>query len=226
MEGDDLVGILEVERAGDREVRLNSVFVLEPFRLRGIGRAMVEAVIAGAPVERFVADSDENAVGFFEKCGFAVSRADDLERFHCIRFVRVGPASPAAVTAFTLNELEAAIRASWGSDTSGDPDEWTTDNPARGQCDATAVLVRSYLGGDILIADILRNGRRVERHAWNRLLSGLMIDLTRDQFRNGELLSEPVAEEPLLLGDALQRHRLLAQRVDEFLRGSEATPLP
>jgi hypothetical protein len=64
-----------------------------------------------------------------------------------------------------LSELESAIRKSWGRDTSDDPDEWSESNPARGQCAVTAMLVRELLGGEILIANVLRHGRRVERHA-------------------------------------------------------------
>jgi hypothetical protein len=39
------------------------------------------------------------------------------------------------------------------------------------------------LGGEILIADVLRDGVPVERQAWNRLESGVEIDLTREQFQ-------------------------------------------
>jgi len=78
---------------------------------------------------------------------------------------------------------------------------------------ATAVVLRAYLGGEILVADVLRDGRRLERHAWNRLPSGLTLDLTRDQFRTGELLGAPTVQEPLLLGNARERHALLAEHV-------------
>lgn len=140
----------------------------EGFRYRGIGRALVEAVVAGAPAETFVADCDVSSDGFFNRCGFAVSAVDgrDEELLHCVRSITVSPAPAEAVGAVTLGELEAAIRASWGSDTSADPAEWTTDNPARGQY---------------------------------------------------EQLEWPSEQEPLLLGDASERHTLLAQRVSAVL---------
>jgi len=146
--------------------------------------------------------------GFFERCGFVRAADGSL-----VREVATEPAPGDAAEAVTLVGLEAAIRESWSRATSADPDEWTAENPARGQCDATAVVLRAYLGGEILVADVLRDGRRLERHAWNRLPSGLTLDLTRDQFRTGELLGAPTVQEPLLLGNARERHALLAEHV-------------
>jgi hypothetical protein len=97
----------------------------------------------------------------------------------------------------TLTDLETAIRAAWSRDTSDDPHEWTPDWASRGQCGATALVLRELLGGDILIAEVLLDGEPIERHAWNRLPSGLELDLTREQFRRGETLGEPVVAEPL-----------------------------
>jgi len=91
----------------------------------------------------------------------------------------------------TLAEIEAAIRASWGRDTVDDEDEWTPDNPSRGQCDVTSLVVHDIFGGDVLAAGVFRDGERVESHMWNRLPGGLELDLTREQFKNGEVICEP-----------------------------------
>jgi GNAT superfamily N-acetyltransferase len=213
----ELAGVIAIERPADREVRLVDVFVRERSRRRGIGRTLVNALVAGAMADRFVARCRGDVVGFFEACGFAASPSDDGESFDCVRLFSPLPAAPEAVHAVTLASLEAAIREAWSSETSADPGEWSPENPARGQCDVTAMLVRSYLGGEILVANVLHEGRRVERHAWNRLPSGVTIDLTRDQFRRGERLGEPAAEEPLGLGDARERQNLLADRVEKAL---------
>ncbi len=210
-----LVGCIGIERVGDREFALRNLFVLEGFRSQGIGRSLVEAVVAGAPAERFRVECDAGVAAFFRRCGFA-----DAEGA-LVREVSTDP-DPAATAAVTLAELEAAIRASWSLETSADPDEWTPDNPSRGQCDATAVVLRSYLGGEILVADVLRDGRRIERHAWNRLPSGLTLDLTRGQLRDGEQLGSPAVEEPMLLGNSPDRHALLAARVADALAMSSA----
>ena len=149
--------------------------------------------------------------GFFERCGFSAAANGAL-----VRVVPTDP-DPVAAAAATLADLEAAIRSSWSRETSADPDEWAVDNPSRGQCDATAAVLRSYLGGEILVADILSEGRRVERHAWNRLPSGLTLDLTRDQLRPDQELGAPSTQEPMLLGNARERHALLAERVADAL---------
>ena len=122
-------------------------------------------------------------------------------------------AAPASIRAATLEETEAAIRAAWGRDTSDDPEEWSEQNPARGQCAVTALLVRELFGGEILVANVLRDGRRVDRHAWNRLPSGLTLDLTREQFVNGERFGEAAPEEPLLTHRNPERLATLRARV-------------
>ena len=213
----ELAGLIAIERPADREVRVVDVFVRERSRRRGIGRTLVNALVAGAMADRFVARCEPDAVGFFERCGFTACPADEGDGFDCVRVFSPLPAAPGAVSAFTLAGLEAAIRQSWSSETSADPDEWSPENPSRGQCDVTAMLVRSYLGGEILVANVLHEGRRVERHAWNRLPSGLTIDLTRDQFKRGELLGDPTVDEPLGLGNARERQSLLAERVEKAL---------
>lgn len=210
-----LAGCIGVERVADRELTLTGLFVVADRRRQGIGRTLVEAVVAGAPVERFRAEAEPDVAGFFERCGFVRAADGSL-----VREVATEPAPGDAAEAVTLVGLEAAIRESWSRATSADPDEWTAENPARGQCDATAVVLRAYLGGEILVADVLRDGRRLERHAWNRLPSGLTLDLTRDQFRAGELLGAPTVQEPMLLGNPRERHALLAEHVAAALAAS------
>jgi hypothetical protein len=51
------------------------------------------------------------------------------------------------------------------------------------------------------------------RHAWNRLPSGLTIDLTREQFLRGEQLGEPRVEEPIFTHRHPERLATLRERV-------------
>ena len=75
--------------------------------------------------------------------------------------------------------------------------DWTPDNPSCGQCDITTLVVHDLLGGEVLAADVFLDGERVEAHMWNRLPSGLEVDLTREQFRAGQVVGEPrVRERP------------------------------
>jgi len=129
-----------------------------------------------------------------------------------VRTLDATPASAAAVRATTLAGLEAAIRSAWAADTSANPN-WSDANPASGQCDVTALLVRELLGGDILVANVIRDGDRLERHAWNRLPGGVDVDLTRGQYREGEQLGDPRVEEPLGLARGRERFERFSERV-------------
>jgi hypothetical protein len=91
----------------------------------------------------------------------------------------------------TLAKIERAIRDGWSRDTAEEDDGWTPENPSRGQCDVTALVVQDLLGGDVLGADVFLDGMRIEGHMWNRLPSGIELDLTREQFRRGETIGMP-----------------------------------
>ena len=91
---------------------------------------------------------------------------------------------------FTLAQLEQAIRDSWSLDTADADNDWSPRNPSCGQCDVTSLVVHDLLGGDLLAADVYLDGERVEAHMWNRLPSGIEVDLTREQFKRGESIGE------------------------------------
>jgi hypothetical protein len=96
----------------------------------------------------------------------------------------------------TLANIERAIWEAWSLDTAEEDDGWTPENPSRGQCDITALVVQDLLGGEVLGADVFLDGARIEGHMWNRLPSGIDVDLTREQFRGGETIGEPRIGEP------------------------------
>lgn len=90
-------------------------------------------------------------------------------------------------------DLEAAIRAAWALDTCDpiDADDWSAANPSRGQCGSTALTIHDLLGGELLIADVLRtDGSRQGVHYWNLLPDGTKLDLTREQFASNEVVQE------------------------------------
>jgi hypothetical protein len=125
----------------------------------------------------------------------------------------------------TLAELERAIRDSWGPETA-DPREWKPANPSSCQCAITMLVVNDYFGGELLSADVFRGGEPVDAHMWNRLPSGLEIDLTREQFRDGETIGPPrvrdrptadPTEDPLYARYELLRERV-RRRLEELKR--------
>lgn len=118
----------------------------------------------------------------------------------------------------TLADLEAAIRASWSAETSCEPDGWRAENPAYQHCDVTARVLHDYLGGEVLVCGVIHDGVRVDRHAWNRLPSGLEIDLTREQFIAGEQFEAPSIVEAYIGETVESRYEVFAARVRDRLK--------
>ena len=171
--------------------------------------SLLDAIAGVATGARIVAGTDASRTDLYRAAGFTVEPAGD----RLVRVLADAPAPAESTRAATLREIEQAIRAAWSQKTSDDPDEWSEANPARGQCAVTALLVRELLGGEILVANVLRDGVRVDRHAWNRLPSGLTLDLTREQFTQGERFAEPRVEEPVLTHRHPGRFATLRERV-------------
>jgi hypothetical protein len=106
----------------------------------------------------------------------------------------VGDGRIVRVTDATRRDLETAIRAAWTLDTCDpvDADDWSAANPSRGQCGPTALTIHDLLGGELLIAEVLRtDGSRQGVHYWNLLPDGTEIDLTREQFASNEVIQQP-----------------------------------
>jgi hypothetical protein len=132
-------------------------------------------------------------------------------------------------TVFTLAQLEQAIRDSWSLETADTDNAWLPENPGCGQCDITSLVVHDLLGGELVAAEVYLDGERVEAHMWNRLPSGIEVDLTRDQFKRGEVIGEPrVRPRPVTVDRSHPRyHRyktylVLSQRVRKRLRLPDA----
>jgi 8-oxo-dGTP pyrophosphatase MutT (NUDIX family) len=118
-----------------------------------------------------------------------------------------------------MASLEHAVRAAWCLWTSDPVDQpgWTDANPASGQCASTALVVQDRLGGELLMADVYEaDGSRQGVHYWNRLPDGRELDLTREQFRGGEVVGPPRAiERPpdVTRGRLAGHYHLLAHRL-------------
>jgi hypothetical protein len=85
--------------------------------------------------------------------------------------------APDVETARRLDDLARRLEGSWTRETSADPLHWSAENSAYGQCAVTALVVQDHLGGELLRARVSGIS-----HYWNRLPSGLEVDLTRKQF--------------------------------------------
>ena len=122
------------------------------------------------------------------------------------------------VDVLDLAGLERAIRASWSPETAFASADYLAraPGPSRGQCGTTALVVHDLLGGEVLVAAVAVGGVVDGVHYWNRLPDGGCVDLTADQFVDGEVVLAPrVVERP---GSpkpdrARAAYRLLRERV-------------
>ena len=89
--------------------------------------------------------------------------------------------------------VEAAIVASWGTDTRYASERYMArgraGDVARGQCGATALVIQDLLGGEILEGDVLLGSERLGVHYWNRLEDGAILDVASGQIVEGEVVS-------------------------------------
>lgn len=76
--------------------------------------------------------------------------------------------------------LVKAIESSWSTETGG---LFYEDNPSKGQCAVTSLIVQDFYGGQICRGVVGKIS-----HYWNELPDGTQVDLTRQQF--GERASE------------------------------------
>lgn len=126
-------------------------------------------------------------------------------------------------------QLKSAVRASWCVWTADPCDQpsWSSSNPAWGQCASTALIVQDMLGGQLLIADVQHHdGSRQGVHYCNRLPDGSDLDLTREQFINGEIIDKQrLAARPTdtTSGRLAGQYRLLAAAVARRLKASSGS---
>lgn len=92
-------------------------------------------------------------------------------------------------------------------DTCFDANDWSADNPARGQCVVSALIVQDHLGGDLMRYDV--TGENLSEKHYCNIVGGTIIDTTGQQYR------EPVTMRPsetTLKGFASARDKLLADQ--------------
>lgn len=116
----------------------------------------------------------------------------------------------------SLAELDSVFQAAWDADTC-DPHDypWSSDNPSRGQCGVTTLVLHDLLGGELLLGSVTLAGRQTGVHWWLRLAGGVELDLTREQFHPGEVVSEGevVVRPDGPPGRCREQYELLRQRV-------------
>jgi hypothetical protein len=108
-----------------------------------------------------------------------------------------------------LDGFGGVLRRCWSLDTSS---QWLPENPARGQCNVTALVVCDHFGGEILKTPVGE-----EWHFYNRV-AGTVYDLTAEQFpAPPAYLHIPSTRDEALAGTALHRYQALAASVRRAL---------
>jgi hypothetical protein len=131
--------------------------------------------------------------------------------------------SPAGHT-LTEAELEKTIAKSWSRETSDDPRRWSCDNPARGQCAVTALIVQDFFGGDLLHGYI-----NWTPHYWNLLPNRFELDLTKNQFKEVVFSGTPTqSSRQFILSNSTTRrnYKRLRKLVLAALHGKRPTLVP
>ena len=83
------VGILGVEGNDEGRGVIRHIAVSPTVRRSGVGRAMIDEAMRDLGLRSLVAETDEDAVGFYRSCGFTVRslghKYPGVERFFCER---------------------------------------------------------------------------------------------------------------------------------------------
>lgn len=133
------------------------------------------------------------------------------------------------MTPWLLTDIEQAVRSSWSAETCT-PEfrpRWNGDNPARDQCGVTAMVLNDLLGGDLVRGEVHVDGQRVDYHWWNRLSTGIEIDLTREQFTPEETVTHAtvIPRPPTTAWRRLrEEYELLHTRVMQKLNAPQPPP--
>lgn len=129
------------------------------------------------------------------------------------------------MASFTLTVIEQALRGSWAADTCS-PDDvaraaWEFSNPAWGHCDITALVVQDVFGGDLMLGEVYLDGEQRGYHWWNRLPDGVEVDLTFEQFKLGETVTNGRIVRPSgPLRRRVGEYELLRRRVADRIGGA------
>ena len=125
----------------------------------------------------------------------------------------------------SLKNVIDALHLSWREDTCFDASEWSPDNPARGQCVVSSLVINDYFKGDFQKYKV--HGAVEETHYCNVLWDGVRVDVTGGQYSGLAVQLYPVEndlkgftscrEKLLSNGTTNARYEILKSRVGDYL---------
>lgn len=126
-----------------------------------------------------------------------------------------------------LNKLIPAIEACWDEQTSqAGEGVWSPDNPARGQCAVSSLVVQDYLGGKLVRGIVSDDYMLKCVHYWNELPNGMWLDTTQAQFVGTTQISDISYRTTLYVlsnESARERYEILSRRVTRLLKGLDTS---
>lgn len=86
-DGEQFVGLMVLAPLEDGAVEIRSIAVSETLQRGGVGRALVAHAGQRHPGRDLVAETDDDAVDFYRRCGFTATEIDrfpDVRRYRCV----------------------------------------------------------------------------------------------------------------------------------------------
>jgi len=89
-EGDEILACAGAEQHPNATIGISSIAVAPGWRNRGLAATLIDALVERLHAERVVAETDDDAVGFYRSCGFTVEDTEPKfgrRRYWCVRAV-------------------------------------------------------------------------------------------------------------------------------------------
>ena len=109
-------------------------------------------------------------------------------------------------TSYNLENILDALVQSWSAQTSSRPDQWSNENPARGQCVVSSLIIQDLHSGELRKYKTTYEGIP-ENHYCNVLPIGAELDSAKNQYPPETTFTESEIE---LKGFATVREKLLS----------------
>jgi len=74
-EGEEILACAGAEQLTGGTIGIRSIVVAPAWRHRGLGRTLLDSLAGRAGASMVVAETDDDAVGFYRRCGFAIEDA-------------------------------------------------------------------------------------------------------------------------------------------------------
>ena len=90
-EGDEVLACAGAERHSSDTIGIRSIAVEPASRRRGLGRGLLDALAERMQAQRIVAETDDDGVAFYRRCGFVIEDASPKfgrARYWCVREIR------------------------------------------------------------------------------------------------------------------------------------------